>query len=165
MRPSGLELDDNHQSVASNIKNPMLKFLAISSLFFVACAADNQPSEMLQSILTQAQFDKGEQLFLQNCTSCHNKNMVDKSTAPALAGVTKRRTKEWLYLKTRSSTNLLAQKDSTALKLSRSYGASMMTDFEHLDSQMIADIYVYVEAIAAENSKPNVKIRPIQYPK
>ena len=133
----------------------MLKFLAISSLFFVACAADNQPSEMLQSILTQAQFDKGEQLFLQNCTSCHNKNMVDKSTAPALAGVTKRRTKEWLYDFTRNSSKMIAAKDSIAFGIFWEFGGAVMPNFEHLDSQMIADIYVYVEFVATQNMPKN----------
>ena len=34
--------------------------------------------------------DQGKALFKANCASCHNKNMIDDMTGPALGGINER---------------------------------------------------------------------------
>lgn len=48
---------------------------------------------------TTARLDSGKTLFMNTCSSCHK---IDKDfTAPALYGITERRSKEWIYAFTR----------------------------------------------------------------
>lgn len=55
---------------------------------------------------TLIKIKKGEELFKANCASCHK---IDKDfTGPALAGVTDRRPKQWLYDFTRNSASMVS---------------------------------------------------------
>lgn len=98
--------------------------------------------EMPQSLVQQ-----GKALFKVNCASCHNKNMIDDMTGPALSGVLDRWNgredllKEWI----RNSSKVIESGDPYAVDLYRKWNKSVMTSFPNLNDQEIEAILVYVE--------------------
>ena len=87
----------------------------------------------------------GQTLFLNNCASCHNNNMVDDMTGPALAGVQDRWKKfpNDLYKWIRNSVSLAESGQSYAANMIN-WSPSQMTAFENLDDASIDDILAYV---------------------
>lgn len=89
----------------------------------------------------------GERLFLQNCASCHNKDMVSAMTGPALNCVFAYRTRDWLVEFTRNSQKMIAKGDKTAKCIwQRWKGAGAMNAFENLTDKQINEIYDYIDA-------------------
>lgn len=91
---------------------------------------------------------RGKTLFKQNCATCHNRNMVDDMTGPALAGVTQR----WaaydqadLYSWIRNSLALVEAKHPRASEIYKQWGGSNMTSFPNLTATDIEDILAFVE--------------------
>jgi mono/diheme cytochrome c family protein len=87
---------------------------------------------------------KGEELFKNNCSSCHYIGMDKVMTAPALGGITKRRDKRWLYRYTRNSYGMYKSGDSIAIQL-RSQGWGLMPSFPQLNNIQLEAIYYFVE--------------------
>ena len=87
----------------------------------------------------------GQTLFLNNCASCHNNNMVDDMTGPALAGVQDRWKKfpNDLYKWIRNSVSLAESGQPYAANMIN-WSSSQMTAFENLDDASIDDILAYV---------------------
>lgn len=104
---------------------------------FVGASDDNR-------VMT-AEVAEGKTLFLENCASCHNNDMVSDMTGPALYGVTDRwKNREELYQWIQNSQQLAAQGNTRAKML---LGSSMaeMPAFEHLDTTQIRAILAYIE--------------------
>jgi mono/diheme cytochrome c family protein len=89
-------------------------------------------------------FEKGKNLFIKNCTSCHYIGMDKVATAPALGGITKIRKKKWLYDYTRNSYQMFENGDSIAKKI-REKGWGLMTSFPKLTDSDLDAIYYFVE--------------------
>jgi len=89
-------------------------------------------------------FEKGKNLFIKNCTSCHYIGMDKIATAPALGGITKIRKKDWLYNYTRNSYQMFENGDSIAKKI-REKGWGLMTSFPKLTNSDLDAIYYFVE--------------------
>jgi mono/diheme cytochrome c family protein len=88
----------------------------------------------------------GKELFGNNCASCHNGNMKDKSTGPALYDV-QNRWKEYpgdLYKWIRNSVDLAASGNPKAMSMI-DWSASAMTAFENLEDAEIDDILAYIQ--------------------
>ena len=89
----------------------------------------------------------GKKLFKSNCASCHNRNMRDEMTGPALAGVRSR----WegretlLYDWIRNSANLIADKDAYALALFEKWDRTAMTAFPNLSDEEIEAMLAYID--------------------
>jgi len=91
---------------------------------------------------------KGKSLFKSNCATCHNKNMKDDLTGPALAGVTERWMafpKEDLYNWIRNSQKLINEKHPKAMEVGKEWGFVAMTSFPNLSNEDIEAILLYVE--------------------
>ncbi|MEM9916874.1 MAG: cytochrome c [Bacteroidota bacterium] len=105
------------------------------------------PRNMPDSVAVR--LDTGKNLFKNNCASCHNKNMVDDMTGPALAGV-KDRWKEYpagdLYAWVRNSQGMYEKGHPRAVALIDEW-QSVMNAFPNLTDQDIDDILIYVEAV------------------
>lgn len=92
-------------------------------------------------------FSKGKILFKTNCASCHNRNMIDNITGPALRGTVKRwqgredLLKEWI----RNSQKVIASGDTYAVNLYNKYNKSVMTAFPNLSDDDIKALLVYIE--------------------
>lgn len=98
----------------------------------------NQISEQDKS------FEKGKVLFKENCVACHYIGMDKIATAPALGGITKTRTKNWLYNYTRNSIGMYKNGDSIAIEL-RNQGWTLMNSFPNLTYKNLDDLYYFVE--------------------
>lgn len=89
----------------------------------------------------------GEQLFKQNCTSCH---MVDKKlVGPALRGVSERREEDWLIKWIRNSPELIASGDKDAVAIFEEYNQSAMNTFPQFSDDDIKNILNYIETAPA----------------
>lgn len=91
---------------------------------------------------------KGKSLFKNNCASCHNKNMKDDMTAPALAGVRARweGREEALYRWIRNSVSLIKEKDPYAWALYIKWDKTVMTSFPNLTDEDIEALLVYIDS-------------------
>jgi mono/diheme cytochrome c family protein len=83
----------------------------------------------------------GKKLFKSNCASCHK--LDKKLVGPALAGVTERRSEEWLLLWIRDNAALRASGDADANAIFEEYNGSVMSSFGALSDQDIFDILQY----------------------
>ena len=88
--------------------------------------------------------DPGYKLFKgYGCKTCHrvNKRLI----GPALAGVTQRREKEWIYRFVKNSAQVIAEKDSIAVGLYNEYQVEMP---EHeITNQQIDQILAYIKKV------------------
>jgi len=108
----------------------------------------------LSSLFAQdpAAIDAGKTLFKNNCASCHNKNMKDKMTGPALADVQAR----WgddkaLYDWIRNSQAMIAKGHPRAVEIWNEYKPVVMTSFPSLSDDDINNILAYINCTAAGN--------------
>jgi antitoxin component YwqK of YwqJK toxin-antitoxin module len=69
----------------------------------------------------------GEQLFKQNCTSCHNP--LKNATGPKIFGITKRRSEKWLRAWISNPAKLIYEKDPAAIAVYNKWGKTSMTAF------------------------------------
>ena len=123
---------------------------------FIRVAVMCSLSLLLGTAKAQAQdAAAGEQLFKQNCTSCH---MVDKKlVGPALRGVTERREQDWLIKWIRNSAELIASGDKEANAIFNEYNQSVMNSFPQFSDDDILNILNYVET-APEASGPAIPV-------
>ena len=95
--------------------------------------------------------DEGKTLFRNYCATCHNKNMKDDLTGPALGGVEERWAdypQEDLYSWIRNSQALIASGHPKAVELWNEWEPTVTTNFNLTDEQ-IANILAYVDGVAA----------------
>ena len=85
----------------------------------------------------------GKTLFKNQCASCHNKNMKDKLTGPALGGVQERWAaypKEDLYSWIRNSQAMINSGHPRAVELWNEWKPTIMTSFTSLTDSEIDNI-------------------------
>jgi mono/diheme cytochrome c family protein len=90
---------------------------------------------------------QGEQLFIQHCTSCHDKNLEKKLTGPALGCIEigeNSRDRDWLIKFTKNSQKMIAEGDKLAICNWNTYRPTIMTNFEFLSDAQINQIYNYI---------------------
>lgn len=90
----------------------------------------------------------GKTLFLNNCASCHAKNMKDKLTGPALGGTEDR----WaayprtdLYAWIRNSQALVSKGHPRATELWNTWKPTVMSSFTSLKDDEIENILAYID--------------------
>jgi mono/diheme cytochrome c family protein len=95
-----------------------------------------------------AKYGPGKELFVANCASCHNKNMRDNLTGPALgpalAAWSKYPRKD-LYNYIRDSQKMLRKRHPRAVKIWKEYQPTLMNAFPGLTDQQIEDLLEYIE--------------------
>lgn len=94
--------------------------------------------------------DNGKTLFRNNCAQCHNKNMTDDLTGPALGGTLERWSDypmEDLYSWIRNSQKMISEGHPKAEELWDEWGPTLMNNFTQLTDQEINDILVYVHGV------------------
>ncbi len=94
----------------------------------------------------------GKVLFKNACAACHNKNMKDNLTGPALGGVEERWAAypiEDLYAWIRNSSALIASGHPRAVEVFNQWNKVQMQAFPNLTDQEIANILAYVNAVVA----------------
>ncbi|MFT7603840.1 MAG: mono/diheme cytochrome c family protein, partial [Saprospiraceae bacterium] len=110
----------------------------------------------LSSAFADEIVDQGKALFKANCASCHNKNMIDAMTGPALGGTNER----WdgrddiLYQWIRNSSAVIASGDSYAVGIYNEYNKSVMTSFPNLTDEEINSVLVYIQCTYDKSCLP-----------
>lgn len=99
------------------------------------------------SFTTEA--ERGKTLFKNNCATCHNKNMKDKMTGPALDGVSER-WKDYprsdLFRWIRHSQKMIKEGHPRAAQLWKEWKPTVMNDFRELTDGEISAILEYIKA-------------------
>jgi cytochrome c2 len=115
-------------------------------LFFTAAVLQAAPD-----------IELGKTSFKNNCGSCHNKNMKDNLTGPALAGVSERWAaypKTDLYKWIRNSQGMIASGHPKAVELWSKYKPVIMTSFPNLSDDEIESLLLYIDGVAAGTYPP-----------
>lgn len=86
---------------------------------------------------------KGKSLFNANCAACHKLNK--RAVGPALAGVTAKYDREWLYSWIKNSTAMVKAGDAQAVAIFEEYNGSVMTSFPQLSNEDIDNILAYTD--------------------
>ena len=86
---------------------------------------------------------KGKSLFNANCAACHklNKNLI----GPALAGVSAKYEKEWLYSWIKNSSAMIKAGDERAVAIWEEYNKAAMNAFPQLSDTDIDNILAYTD--------------------
>jgi cytochrome c553 len=101
------------------------------------------------SLSAQPTVAAGKELFIANCASCHNKNMKDDLTGPALAGTEERWAafpRKDLYAWIRNSQALIATGHPRANELWAKWKPTLMNNFTGLTDDQIESLLLYISA-------------------
>lgn len=91
----------------------------------------------------------GKDLFTANCASCHNKNMKDNMTGPALSGVRQRWSQypeKDLYDFIRTPQRMIRKGHPRAKAIWKEYRPTRMGNFKDLSDSDIAALLDYIES-------------------
>ena len=129
-----LETIKNKHLNLSFKKLSVSKFLAL--LFLVFSFSFNAYSQ-------DVDIAKGKSLFNANCAACHklNKNLI----GPALAGVSAKYEKEWLYSWIKNSSAMIKAGDERAVAIWEEYNKAAMNAFPQLSDMDIDNILAYTD--------------------
>lgn len=109
----------------------------------------------LFSLTSSAQ--DGEALFKSQCSACHS--VKDKMIGPALMGMEKRNSEEWLIKWIKNSQAMVKAGDPYAVKIFNEFNKVPMTSFNLKDDE-IKSIIAYVKA-EAEKQEPVATTGPV----
>lgn len=119
----------------------LLHFILFAFLTFKVSAADSKA---------------GKTLFVNNCATCHNKNMKDKLTGPPLGpslanwGGNKADYYAWV----RNSSAMIAQGHPRATAIWNEYKPTVMTAFPNLTDGDIDNILAYIDEVMNPTTNP-----------
>ena len=120
--------------VQSYKKLTVSKFFALLTLIF---------SLSFNSFSQEVDIAKGKSLFNANCAACHklNKNLI----GPALAGVSAKYEKDWLYTWIKNSNAMIKSGDERAVAIWEEWNKAAMNAFPQLSNMDIDNILAYTD--------------------
>jgi mono/diheme cytochrome c family protein len=111
----------------------------------------------VSSLSAQPTAAAGKELFTANCASCHNRNMRDKLTGPALAGTEER----WaaypradLYAWIRNSQSMISTGHPRATELWAQWKPAIMNPFPQLTDDQIESLLLFINETANKPTGP-----------
>ena len=115
------------------LKNVKSKSMLFFSLLIFSFSSHSQDLDI----------NKGKSLFNANCAACHklNKNLI----GPALAGVSEKYEKEWLYTWIKNSSAMIKSGDERAVAIWEEYNKAAMNAFPQLSNEDIDNILAYTD--------------------
>ena len=96
-------------------------------------------------------FASGKEIFRNNCAACHNKNMKDNLTGPALGQYKESWAdypEEDLYNWIRNSQAMISEGHPKAVELWEQYKPVIMTSFANLTDEDVGAILFYIDEMA-----------------
>ncbi len=134
----------------SRISRSILTLVAFSVVSVSASfAEDSTKTSAAATAETPALDGKGEQLFKENCKSCHK--VHEESVGPALSGISKRRSADWLHSWIKNNAVFRASGDKEAIAIYEKYKKAEMTAFPTFTNEDIDAIIAYVESVPVED--------------
>ncbi len=121
--------------------------LSFSGLTLNAQEAEGEGSE---SSTAAVDLDAGKTIFRSQCASCHNKNMKDDLTGPALGGTQERWSefpREDLYTWIRYSQRMISDGHPRAVELWGEWKPTVMNNFPNLTDQEIENVLAYIQGV------------------
>ena len=108
--------------------------------------------------------EEGKNLFIANCAACHNKNMKDNLTGPALSGTEER----WaaypraeLYSWIRNSQSMISAGHPRATELWNKWKPTLMNNFPQLTDDQIESLLLYIKDPSTGPPKPPGGAEPV----
>lgn len=95
------------------------------------------------AVFNSAHATSGEDLFKQNCAACH-KLSSKESTGPGMAGVTSRRSDEWLTKWITNSQEFIASGDPDAVAIFEKFKKIQMPSYSHFPEEDIQAIITFL---------------------
>jgi mono/diheme cytochrome c family protein len=111
--------------------------LAFSSMLFVGVSS------------AEPTVEAGKTIFTNQCASCHNKNMKDDLTGPALGGLEERwsaYSREELYNWIRNSQVMIASGHPRAVELWNKWKPTVMNSFPAFSDEEIESIFLFINS-------------------
>lgn len=96
-------------------------------------------------------FAEGRQLFVNNCSSCHD--LFNEGVGPALKGISYRQGIEWNFSFIRNSSKRIAKGDIYAVQLFEKYNRVEMPSFPEMSDEQIWEILKYIDCIEEREEK------------
>lgn len=120
-------------------------FILVLYLTTIPAATTTDAVPVITPVVVQltAQEQQGKELFKSNCASCHKLN--GKAVGPALAGVTDKYEREWLYPWIKNSAAMIASGDPRAVAIYNEYNQTNMNSFPLLTDEDIEAILAYTD--------------------
>jgi len=97
---------------------------------------------ILFSFTTQAQ--SGEEIYTSNCVACHQLTST-RVVGPGLAGVTEKRSEQWLVSWIKNSSELIASGDEDAKAIFEEYGKMPMPGYPQYSDEQLKDLILYIK--------------------
>ena len=116
-----------------------LKFVALSALLGIFASVAHVNAQDAA---------EGEQIFKNNCASCHNTN-AEALVGPGLQDITKRRPIDWIVKWVHNPQTVIASGDKYANDLFKKYNGAQMTAFPSLTDVQIKSVVAYIDAQSA----------------
>ncbi len=102
--------------------------------------------------------EEGKALFRNQCASCHNRNMKDNLTGPALGGTEERWAdypREDLYRWMRNSQAMIADGHPRAVELWNEWQPTIMNAFPNLTDNQIESLLLYINDQYTKSTQPS----------
>lgn len=133
-------------SIFARMKHFLIFTLFLLSLFIASsllpgCSSSSSEYAKLSIPTDSATVAQGKELFVNNCSACHN--FRQQAIGPALAGVTTAAEPAWLYGFIRNAPAMIDSGDARAVKLYEAY-QQYMPPFTTLDSSAVLAIMGYL---------------------
>src|SRR6478735_7713874 len=116
------------------IVRKIINTCCVAVCFHYAQANSQRPIDSLRS------FKNGMIIFNNNCTVCHA--IHHENIGPALASISKKKTKEWLFEFIRNSQRVIISGDRYATKLYNNYN-HVMPSFDQLKPGQLENLLYY----------------------
>ena len=118
------------------------------------------------SLIAAPPAEEGKTIFMTRCAACHTVNKT--LTGPALNGIDKKRSTEWIINFVRSSQTMIKNGDKDAIALFEQFNKIAMPDHADLTNENINSIieYIKTESKAVASSAPYIpgKLKTIYTP-
>lgn len=97
-------------------------------------------------------------MFRAHCSNCHS--ICKQSIGPALAGINKRRDREWLIKFIRNSQEVIGSGDAYAQHLFHNFSNAVMPNFENLSDKEIIGVLKFIDKETIDEFHESDTIKP-----
>lgn len=103
-------------------------------------------------------FERGKELFKQNCASCHK--MDSKMIGPPLINVVDKQGRDWVKKWVSNSQELISSGDQHANEIYQEYNMMAMPSYNWLEDSDLESIITYLEQYSTVENEKKVAVQP-----